>query len=60
MFAVSKDNNYDFMKKLAPRSIEEFEEILNKYPVPDKVYKEGKAMNNDDKIVVNEPVEVIK
>lgn len=57
---MSKDNNYDFMKKLAPRSIEEFEKILNKYPIPDKTYKEGKAMNNDDKIVVDEPVEVIK
>lgn len=60
MFAVSKDNNYDFMKKLAPLSIEELEEILNKYPVPDKAYMDGKAMNNDDKIVVDEPVEVIK
>lgn len=63
MFAVSKENNYDFMKKLAPRSIEEFEEILNKYPIPDKTYKESKAMKNNDDIdknIVDDPVEVIK
>lgn len=60
---MSKDNNYDFMKKLAPRSIEEFEGILNKYPVPDKTYREDKAMKNNvdiDKNIVDEPVEVIK
>lgn len=60
---MSKDNNYDFMKKLAPRSIEEFEEILNKYPVPDKTYREGKAMKKNvdiDKNIVDEPVEVIE
>lgn len=56
---MKNEKKYEFINKLSPNNTEELEEILNKYPFPEK--QENRKNNNEDfnSSIVDEPVEVI-